>query len=50
MSAAVSVVVPTCGRPELLRRCVAALEAQTLPAAQYEMQLSCQLARTSVAE
>jgi glycosyltransferase involved in cell wall biosynthesis len=31
MSPAVSVVVPTCGRPELLRRCVAALEAQSLP-------------------
>ena len=27
----VSVVVPTRGRPELLRRCLAALEAQTLP-------------------
>src|SRR5437588_356229 len=26
MSVAVSVVVPTCGRPDLLRRCVAALE------------------------
>lgn len=31
MSPAVSVVVPTCGRPDLLRRCVAALEAQSLP-------------------
>jgi GT2 family glycosyltransferase len=37
MSVPVSVVVPTCGRPELLRRCVAALEAQTLPSAQYEI-------------
>jgi GT2 family glycosyltransferase len=37
MSAAVSVVVPTCGRPELLRRCVAALEAQTLDPAAYEI-------------
>jgi GT2 family glycosyltransferase len=37
MSVAVSVVVPTCGRPELLRRCVAALEAQTLASAQYEI-------------
>lgn len=37
MSVAVSVVVPTCGRPELLRRCIAALEAQTLPEAQYEI-------------
>jgi GT2 family glycosyltransferase len=27
---AVTVVVPTCGRPELLARCLAALEAQTL--------------------
>src|SRR5690349_1100437 len=37
MSAAVSVVVPTCGRPDLLRRCIAALEAQTLPPARYEI-------------
>jgi GT2 family glycosyltransferase len=37
MSVAVSVVVPTCGRPELLRRCIAALEAQTLPTVQYEI-------------
>jgi len=28
----ISVVVPTCGRPELLRQCVAALEAQTVTA------------------
>ena len=33
----VSVVVPTCGRPELLARCLAALEKQTLPRAQYEI-------------
>jgi hypothetical protein len=31
MKPAVSVVSPTCGRPDLLRRCLAALEAQTLP-------------------
>src|SRR2546421_8606923 len=37
MSPAVSVVVPTCGRPELLRRCVAALEAQSLGADAYEI-------------
>ena len=37
MSVAVSVVVPACGRPELLRRCIAELDAQTLPAAQYEI-------------
>jgi GT2 family glycosyltransferase len=33
----VSVVVPTCRRPELLRRCLARLLAQTLPAARYEV-------------
>jgi GT2 family glycosyltransferase len=37
MSLAVSVVVPTCGRPALLRRCVAALEEQTLPADEVEI-------------
>jgi GT2 family glycosyltransferase len=37
MALAVSVVVPTCGRAELLRRCVVALEAQSLPAASYEI-------------
>jgi glycosyl transferase family 2 len=37
MSPAVSVVVPTCGRPDLLRRCVAALEAQSLPDDAYEI-------------
>ncbi|MFN2643955.1 MAG: glycosyltransferase family 2 protein [Burkholderiales bacterium] len=37
MSVVVSVVVPTCGRPDLLRRCVAALEAQSLPSASYEI-------------
>ena len=37
MSLAVSVVVPTCGRPDLLRRCVAALEAQSLPSETYEI-------------
>jgi len=33
----VSVVVPTCGRAELLERCVAALENQTLPRSDYEL-------------
>lgn len=37
MNPVVSVVVPTCGRPDLLRRCVAALEAQTLPADGFEI-------------
>jgi GT2 family glycosyltransferase len=33
----VSVVVPTCGRPDLLRRCIRALEAQTVPAEEVEI-------------
>jgi GT2 family glycosyltransferase len=33
----VSVVVPTCGRPDLLQRCLDALEAQTLPAERFEI-------------
>jgi GT2 family glycosyltransferase len=33
----VSVVVPTCGRAELLERCVAALENQSLPRGEYEI-------------
>ena len=33
----VSVVVPTCGRPALLTRCLEALAAQTLPQADYEI-------------
>ena len=33
----VSVVVPTCGRPDLLARCLAALEAQSLPRQAYEV-------------
>jgi len=37
MNPAVSVVVPTCGRPELLRRCIAALEAQTLAESEFEI-------------
>jgi GT2 family glycosyltransferase len=37
MSVAVSVVVPTCGRPEFLRRCVAALEEQTLAPDAFEI-------------
>lgn len=32
-----SVVVPTCGRPELLGRCLAALERQTLARERYEV-------------
>ena len=34
---ALSVVVPTCGRPDLLASCLAALERQTLPASEYEV-------------
>ena len=34
---AVTVVVPTCGRPELLARCLAALDRQTLPRSEYEV-------------
>jgi GT2 family glycosyltransferase len=37
MSVPVSVVVPTCGRPDLLKRCLAALDAQSLPEAQFEI-------------
>jgi GT2 family glycosyltransferase len=37
MSLAVSVVVPTYRRPELLGRCLAALAAQNLPAENYEV-------------
>ncbi len=33
----VSVVIPTCGRAELLTRCVEALENQTLPRGDYEL-------------
>jgi GT2 family glycosyltransferase len=33
----VSVVVPTCGRPDLLARCLDALEAQSLPRGEYEV-------------
>ena len=36
----VSVVVPTCGRPDLLRRCLAALERQSLPSEAYEVIVS----------
>lgn len=32
-----SVVIPTCGRPELLARCLAALERQTLPRERFEV-------------
>ena len=37
MSPQVSVVVPTCGRPELLPRCLEALEHQSLPRQAYEI-------------
>ncbi len=37
MSLRVSVVVPTCGRPDLLARCLEALESQSLPREQYEI-------------
>ncbi len=37
MALLVSVVVPTCGRPDLLRRCLAALERQTLARHSYEI-------------
>jgi GT2 family glycosyltransferase len=33
----VSVVVPTCGRPQLLQRCLAALESQTLARDRFEI-------------
>ncbi|HKQ27757.1 MAG TPA: glycosyltransferase [Burkholderiales bacterium] len=37
MSLRVSVVVPTCGRADLLARCLQALENQSLPREQYEI-------------
>ena len=37
MSQQVSVVVPTCGRPELLQRCLDALERQSLGRGRYEV-------------
>jgi GT2 family glycosyltransferase len=37
MSLRVSVVVPTCGRADLLARCLKALENQSLPREQYEI-------------
>jgi GT2 family glycosyltransferase len=40
MTLLVSVVVPTCGRPDLLQRCLAALERQSLPREQYEILVS----------
>jgi GT2 family glycosyltransferase len=40
MNPKVSVVVPTCGRPELLSRCLQALEHQSLPRDQYEVIVS----------
>jgi glycosyltransferase involved in cell wall biosynthesis len=40
MAPLLSVVVPTCGRPELLRRCLAALERQSLPREHYEIIVS----------
>jgi GT2 family glycosyltransferase len=36
----VSVIVPTCGRPALLVRCLQALESQSLPRDQYEVIVS----------
>lgn len=40
MNPLVSVVVPTCGRPALLARCLQALESQSLPAERYEVIVS----------
>lgn len=37
MSLAVSVVIPTCGRPDLLQRCLAALERQSLDRSRFEI-------------
>jgi len=37
VSLRLSVVVPTCGRPELLSRCLEALERQSLPRQAYEI-------------
>lgn len=37
MTVAISVVIPTCGRPELLDRCLAALTAQSLAPDRYEI-------------
>lgn len=37
MTPRISVVVPTCGRPALLARCLAALEQQTLARDEYEV-------------
>jgi GT2 family glycosyltransferase len=37
MNLLVSIVVPTCGRPELLERCLAALERQSLARDRYEV-------------
>ena len=37
MTPRISVVVPTCGRPALLERCLAALEQQTLAREEYEV-------------
>ena len=36
-SLCLSVVVPTCRRPQALARCLAGLEEQTLPAAELEV-------------
>ncbi len=40
MEPKVSVIVPTCGRPALLARCLQALESQSLPRDQYEVIVS----------
>jgi GT2 family glycosyltransferase len=45
MTVEVSVVIPTCGRPELLRRCLDALERQSLPRAASEVIVIEDLAR-----
>lgn len=37
MTPRISVVIPTCGRPALLSRCLEALERQTLPREHYEV-------------
>ena len=45
MQPTISVVVPTCGRPQLLERCLRALERQTLPREAFEIIVIEDLAR-----
>ena len=45
MPPTISVVVPTCGRPQLLERCLRALERQTLPREAFEIIVIEDLAR-----